>query len=181
VERERDQWQRASDIITQLNIGPRSRVVDLGCGAGYFALKLSAATGAEGTVQAVDILRLPLVFLWIRARQRDAHNVRAILGDQDDPRIPGPVDAVLIANTFHELRNPKMMLTRLHQALVTGGRIVIADRGTESSNAAHAIDPSLVDAELRRDGFEIVSRQDHFLDQPGEGPWWLIVARKESL
>jgi len=178
VEHERDQWQRAPAIIAQLNLRDGSRVVDLGCGAGYFALKLSSAVGARGNVQAVDILRLPLAFLWIRARTR---NLSVILGDPDDPHISGPVDAVLIANTYHEFARPAVILEHVRQALAAGGRLVIADRGPQSANPEHAIDPVLVEAELRRDGFGILSRDDHFLDQPGEGPWWLIVAQPENI
>jgi SAM-dependent methyltransferase len=176
VERERDTWQRAPEIIGQLNLHDGSRVVDLGCGAGYFALKLSAAVGASGKVQAVDILRLPLTFLWIRARRVGIHNMDVNLGEPDDPHISGPVDAVLIANTYHELARPGVVLAHLRDVLMDGGRLVIADRGPQSANAEHSVDPAIVEAELRRDGFDITSRQDHFLDQPQEGPWFLIVA-----
>jgi predicted methyltransferase len=176
VERERDTWQRAPEIIGQLNLRNGSRVVDLGCGAGYFALKLSAAVGTSGKVQAIDILRLPLTFLWIRARRADFRNLEVVRGEPDDPHVSGPVDAVLIANTYHELARPGVVLAHLRSALVDGGRMVIADRGPQSTNVEHAIDPATVEAELRRDGFDIQSRQDHFLDQPEEGPWFLIVA-----
>ena len=175
VEHERDSWQRAGAIIEQLNLRQGGRVVDLGCGAGYFALKLSGAVG-HGTVQAVDILRLPLAFLWIRAAQHGDSNLHVVLGDPDDPHISGAVDAVLVANTYHELANPGVVLEHLRRALVAGGRLVIADRGLQSANPEHAIDPATVEAELLRDGFGIVGRDDHFLDQPDEGPWWLIVA-----
>jgi predicted methyltransferase len=181
VERERDIWQRAPEIIGQLNLREGSRVVDLGCGAGYFALKISAAVGPTGDVQAVDILRLPLTFLWIRAHRANIQNIGIIRGEPDDPHISGTVDAVLVANTYHELVRPGVVLAHVRDALVDGGRLVIADRipvkdGPESMNAEHAIDPATVEAELRRDGFDIQSRQDHFLDQPDEGPWFLIVA-----
>lgn len=176
VEHDRDVWQRAPEIIAQLGLRHGSRVVDLGCGAGYFALKLSAAVGATGTVQAVDILRLPLAFLWIRAWQRSTHNIHIVLGDPDDPRISGPVDAVLIANTYHELARPEIILGHLRHTLVAGGRLVIADRSPQKGSGEHAIDPELAATELRRAGFEIVGRDDNFLVQPDEGPWWLIVA-----
>ena len=45
VERDRDQWQRPSDIIQELNLTDGAVVVDLGSGAGYFALKLSPIVG----------------------------------------------------------------------------------------------------------------------------------------
>jgi ubiquinone/menaquinone biosynthesis C-methylase UbiE len=176
VEHERDSWQRAPAIVDQLNLRNGSRVVDLGCGAGYFSLKLSKAVGAGGTVQAVDILRLPLTFLRIRAWQQGDRNLAVVLGDPGDARISGPVDAILVANTYHELERPAAVLAQLRRVLVPGGRLVIADRGPGSTNPEHAIDPATVATELRLDGFEIVSRNDHFLDQPNEGPWWLIVA-----
>jgi predicted methyltransferase len=188
VEHERDSWQRAPEIIGQLNLRNGGRVVDIGSGAGYFTLKLSDAVGPTGNVQAVDILRLPLAFLWIRAHRSRLHNVKVVLGEPDDPRISGPVDAALIANTYHELARPGVILAHVHDALVDGGRLVIADRnpvkdrpqslssGANEGNAEHAIDPEVVEAELRRDGFDIQSRQDHFLDQPEEAPWFLIVA-----
>ena len=130
VDRERDTWQRASEIVEELNLHNGSRVVS---------------------------------------------------GEADDPLISAPIDAVLIANTYHELARPGVILAHVHDALADGGRIVIADRtwvknGPESTNTEHAIDPAAVEAELRREGFEIQTRQDHFLDQPDEGPWFLIAA-----
>jgi ubiquinone/menaquinone biosynthesis C-methylase UbiE len=183
VERDRDRWQRAAAIIEPLQLRDGSRVVDLGCGAGYFALKLAARVGPKGSVQAVDILRLPLTFLWIRARLNRNRALRVVLGSADDPHIEGSVDAVLIANTYHELARPGIVLGHVRQALSGWGRMVITDRasqgvtGEHSNKAIHASDPAAAQAELERDGFDVVSRDDHFLDQPDEGPWWLIVAQ----
>jgi SAM-dependent methyltransferase len=181
VERERDRWQRAPALLAELRIRDGSRVVDFGCGAGYFALKLSTLVGAKGTVQAVDILRLPLFFLRIRAFRRGARNLNIVLGEPDDPHITAPVDAVLVANTWHELSAPAATLEYLRRALVPGGRLVIADRAPQAANAEHAIDPSLVEAQLRQGGFAMVGRDSHFLDQPDDGPWWLLVAEKLAI
>ncbi len=178
VERDRDSWQRAPEIIAQLNPRNGSRIADLGCGSGYFALKLASAVGPNGTVQAVDILRLPLTFLFIRGMQRDLPNLHVIHGDSDDPHISGPVDAVLVANTWHELEHPTTTLRYLSQALVPTGRLVIADRAPQTAEAAHSINPAVVESQLTRENFHIISRDDHFLTQPNEGEWFLIVAEK---
>jgi hypothetical protein len=45
VERDRDRWQRPSDILRTLAVEQGNVVVDLGSGAGYFALKLSPMVG----------------------------------------------------------------------------------------------------------------------------------------
>ena len=63
VEAERDQWQRPSDVVLALDLKSGDVVVDLGCGSGYFTLKLSPPIGSSGRVIAEDIRRLPLVFL----------------------------------------------------------------------------------------------------------------------
>ncbi len=175
VEQERDQWQRPSEMIQALDLKPGAVVVDLGSGAGYFALKLAPLAGR---VWAVDLRKESLAFLWIRARLRGQRNVTIIVGAEDNPRLPGAVDAVLIVNTYHELTQRRAILDHVRESMVSGGRLVIADRGPEMETPHHGLPLASVEEEVMREGFEIVRTEDHFLDQPGEGPWWLIVARK---
>jgi ubiquinone/menaquinone biosynthesis C-methylase UbiE len=180
IESARDQWQRPAEVLQALDLRPGNVVADLGSGAGYFALKLSPIVGKGGQVLAVDIRKLSLSFLWIRALLSQKWNIRVVLGDEDDPRLPpGAVDAVLIANTFHELRAPKAMLGHAALSLRPGGRLEIVDRSPGQHDAnAHEVDRLVVEAELQQAGFEILTSQDHFVDRPGEDPWWLTVARK---
>jgi len=122
VESERDQWQRPSDILRALNLRHGSTVVDLGCGSGYFALKLSSEVHSAGTVYAVDIRRLPLMFLWVRDLIRHQSNIRTVLGKADNPRLPSSTaHAVLIANTYHEFENPSQCWTRLSNLSLLAG------------------------------------------------------------
>ena len=188
VEAERDQWQRPSDVIQALDLKPGNVVVDLGCGSGYFTLKLSASVGQSGRVLAEDIRRLPLVFLWIRTFQRGQHNVNIVLGEPDDPHLPTQgVNAVLIANTYHEFTNSHAILAHVFRSLVSGGRLVVVDReprpaetgSTGTAAEHHEVSAEQVESELRQAGFEIVSRQDRFIENdPSNENWWLITARK---
>lgn len=188
IESERDHWQRPSDVIQALNLHEGSVVVDFGSGVGYFALKLSPVVGKRGIVAAEDIRRESLIFLRIRVFLRGQHNVKTIRGETDNPRLPaGFADAVLIANTYHELTEPKPILHHLADSLKPGGSLVIADRGprsgpVESREAQaehHELRADLVETEVRNAGFEIVSRQDRFIDRPADDQiWWLLIARK---
>jgi serine/threonine protein kinase len=187
VEAERDRWQRPADVLRALDLSAGSTVVDLGSGAGYFTLKLSAIVGRRGEVLAVDLRRLSLFFLRIRALMRNQHNIGIIVGTPDDPRLPmGRVDAVLISNTYHEFSNHLLMLDHTWPSLRRGGRLVIVDRGPRDEREKpengvapdHEVSVALVEADLRQKGFEILSRDDRFIDQPGDEPWWLIVARR---
>lgn len=182
VEAERDHWQRPSDVIHELDLKPGSEVVDLGCGSGYFTLKLSPDVGGKGKVLAEDIRRLPLVFLWARVFQRSEHNVGVVHGEPSDPRLPAhSVNAVLIANTYHEFTDAPGILGHVVQTLVPGGRLVVVDReprpvGTPAEE--HEISAQQVESDLTHAGFEIIDRQDHFIDKDPYGEsWWLISAR----
>ena len=185
IEAERDTWQRPSEVIRELDLKPGNTVVDLGCGSGYFTLKLSSPVGNSGRVIAEDIRALPLAFLWVRAAGLWEHNVKVVLGNTANPHLPKGVDAVLISNTYHEFADAHTILAHVHDALAPSGRLVIIDRepkasaGTPSSDAEHEISSGQVQEELRHANFEVIKRDDHFIeDDPYGQNWWLIVARQ---
>jgi predicted methyltransferase len=201
VERERDRWQRADRVLAMLNVKAGCVVADIGSGAGYFTFKLAPIVGEKGGVLAEDILKKPLAFLWVRARLYHVGNVHVIYGTQEDPHLPErQVDAVLIANTYHEFMHSRVVLKHVFYALRPTGRLVIIDRGPlpddqESREFAaqhHERNPSEVEVEIREVGFELVSRDDGFIGRaevdraaagrpsyhPDNRPWWLIVARR---
>jgi ubiquinone/menaquinone biosynthesis C-methylase UbiE len=181
VEAERDLWQRPSDVIHALDLKPGNVAVDLGCGSGYFTLRLSPAVGDGGKVVAEDIRRLPLFFLWLRTFRK--RNVSIILGEPGDPHTPVQgANAVLIANTYHEFTDSRPILVHVAQSLVSGGRVVVVDREprpVETAAEQHEITSAQVENELIHAGLEIVSRQDGFIQKDPFGEsWWLITARK---
>ena len=185
VEAERDGWQRPDDVIEALNLRQGSAVVDLGCGAGYFALKLSRTVGSRGQVIAIDIRRLPLAFLRVRALFRRRWNIQIVRSEANDPNLPvGTMDGILIANTYHELTDRGTILAKAFRSLRAGGRLVIVDRGPEEQGEAgaggghHELPLAIAESELLGHGFQSVQRVDRFIDRPPDEPWWLIVARK---
>jgi len=186
VEAERDQWQRPAAVIQALGIRPGDVVVDLGCGSGYFALKLSSPVGKAGRVLAEDIRRLPLTFLWFRTILKNERNVTVVRGGATDPHLARrQVNEVLIANTYHELADSQAILAQVRQSLVSDGRLVVLDRSPNPADigaarlAEHEISAGQVESELRQAQFEIVTRQDDFIEKdPDNESWWLIVARK---
>jgi ubiquinone/menaquinone biosynthesis C-methylase UbiE len=196
AEGERDRWQRPDDVIKSLKLKDGDVVADVGCGVGYFSLKLAPKVAEHGSVLAEDILGESLTFLSIRAFLHHQSNIRVIHGDLDDPHLPkGSVDAVLIANSYHEFTKPLAILDHTFRALRSNGRLVVLDRGPRSDHGEHReiqmqqyqIAASIAQEEIRQRGFEVISRDDRFIDRsaterPGDRPddhvWWLIVARK---
>lgn len=180
VEAERDLWQRPQDVLRSMELRPGQTALDVGCGAGYFALKLSALVGDQGRVTAVDVRPLSLAFLRLRAALAGRHNLVVIHGDATDAPLPSDLDAVLIANTFHELREPGPLLAHLRRALRRGGRLVVIDPGRTAASdrrERHLVASEAVH-QLEAAGFAVVSREDRFLADPDGDAWWLLVARR---
>jgi predicted methyltransferase len=187
VEHERDAWQRPDDVLAQLDLRSGATVVDVGSGAGYFALKMAPRVAPDGRVVAVDLRRQSLAFLWLRAVLSGQRNLHVMRGDVADPALPlGDVDAALIANTYHELVTPAAALAAIFTAMRPGARLVVVDRGprhddvsTSSSAEHHDIPAAVVAREISRLGFEIISRDDRFIDRPADSElWWLLVFRR---
>ena len=139
-------------------------------------LKLSGTVGKQGKVFAVDIRRLPLLFLRIRAFLKKQNNINIIHADPDNPHLPpGTVDAVLVVNTYHELAHPQPVLGWVFRSLVSGGRLVIVDRGPgpigreprEVEARHHELPLPVVAEEIRLAGFEIIRQQNRFTEEPG--------------
>jgi SAM-dependent methyltransferase len=187
VERERDEWQKPDQVFQALDLKNGTIVGDVGCGSGYFAIRLSSAVGGDGRVLAEDIRRLPLLVLRARALFGNRHNVKAIKGEPDEPGFSNQtLDAVLIANTYHEFAHPRIVLEKIKGALRSGGRLVVLDRGApesgdmsrEAEAQHHELSASRAESDILQGGFELDGRRDRFIEPPGDKPWWLLIARK---
>lgn len=186
VERERDQWQRPSEIIDALNLKTGDTAVDLGSGAGYFALKLPSAVGKQGKVFAIDIRDFPLLFVWMRAAGRGLHNVRIIHSEPENARLPAAANAVLIVNTYHEFTSRRKILDQISRSLAPGGRLVIVDRTPPQDGQAsaapgdHELPLSVASADIRQAGFGVLRQTEDFVQPPGDSSWWILVAARPN-
>ncbi len=108
---DREAWQKPEQIMDALRIAERSVVADLGAGGGWFTVRLARRVGPNGVVYAEDIQPQMIEATTRRVQREGLHNVRAILGTPEDPRLPaGELDAVLIVDTYHEMAEPVTLL-----------------------------------------------------------------------
>lgn len=182
----RDSWQKPETVLASLNLKAGDTAVDLGCGGGYFALKLAAAVGGEGRVLGVDTQWPPLLLLKSRAALRGLPNVGIIRAGEKNPRLPArAVNAVLFVNAYHEMADRDATLAHVRAALVPGGRLVIVDQkpGPEHESHVnpaehHEMPMALAESEVRRAGFNLLSSDERFTLNPAGEVWWLMVASK---
>ena len=175
------------EIIRALRLVDGSKVADIGAGDGDYEVALSRAVGVDGHVFAEDIGPSSLKRLHERVKEANLSNVDVVEGVADDPKLPADLDAVLMVITYHEIADPEKMLGHIAAVLKPGGRLVVVDmsphktltrpRADQVKN--HVIAPDIAESEIRRAGFEVVSRDDHFIDKHDEeSTRWIIVFQK---
>jgi predicted methyltransferase len=182
--RKRDEWQRPAEVMDALGVKSSHLVADIGCGYGYFTFRLAARVGAKGKVYAVDIDEEAINKVRQRKEREKLAQVEPILGESDDPRLPNDLDAVLIVDTYHELREYDQMMQAVFRALKPGGRLVIIDgegpsgRPRAEYHRLHTIPAELVREEVTRHGFVFKESRPGFYDaEYGKKMYFLIFER----
>jgi cyclopropane fatty-acyl-phospholipid synthase-like methyltransferase len=159
----RDEWQKPQEVIAALALAPDARVADLGAGTGYFAVRLARAV-ARGRVYGVDVEPDMVRYLGERALREGLANVTAVQASAADPKLPEPVDLVLVVDTYHHIGSRETYFRNLRSALRPGGRVAIidfTDRSPVGPPKSARIAPGRVQAEMRSAGYTLV--QDHAL------------------
>lgn len=186
-EGEREHWQRLDEIFKSMGVAPGAVMADIGAGDGFLTVRLAPLLSEKGHLYAVDLNEAKLDGL--KKRLADAHieNVEVVKGDASDPHLPaGHLDAVVILNAYHEMTMHQEILRRIHQALKSGGRLVIAEPSPASDDQTraqqvekHRISAALVAAEMADAGFTGIDTQEKFTHGPGSLLYYsLVVGRR---
>jgi arsenite methyltransferase len=158
---------------------PGERILDVGCGPGFYVAELREEVGPEGEIVGVDSSPAMLAIAARRCEPYD--NVELLEGEANSLPVPDRAfDAALSVQVLEYVADIPRALAELHRALGPGGRVVLwdVDWATISLRTAdeprmrrmlaawdeHLSDPSLprrLAFELRAAGFEGVGMQAH--------------------
>lgn len=156
---DRDKKLHVDRVMDLLGIEPGKVVADIGAGSGWFTVRAAARVGSAGSVYAEDINPKAIDYITERAVREKLGNVRPVLGDVDDTKLPADsVDAVLILKTYHEFAHPIPLMARLKLSLKPGAKIGIIDRNGNGTD--HGIMPDIVEREMAQAGFKRVGQYD---------------------
>jgi ubiquinone/menaquinone biosynthesis C-methylase UbiE len=163
---ERDARLQPQRILTLLGVHSGSSIADIGAGGGWLTVRAAQRVGLDGVVFAEDINPQAIDAIQDRAKREHLPQVRAVLGNPDDPKLPAnSIDAVVMLKAYHEIAHPQLLLQNLIPALRSGAKLGIIDRNGNAGN--HGVDEAIVIRELGKAGFRNVARYD-FTKADGE-------------
>jgi ubiquinone/menaquinone biosynthesis C-methylase UbiE len=161
----RDREEEPAKLMKALKLKPGMTVCDLGCGNGFYTLKMAKEVGPDGKVLAVEIQKQMLDLLAKRAEKAGVKNYEPILGTVSDPKLPeGAVDLILVVDVYHEIDHPVEVLAALRKSLKKGGRVALVEFRAEDDNVPikpeHKMSKAQVMKEIPANGFKLVEQYD---------------------
>ena len=175
----RDALRRRALVREALGAQPGERILDVGCGPGFYVSELLEEVGPEGSVVGID--GSPAMVAMAEARvggqgNADFHQADAIALPVEDAGF----DRALSVQVMEYVPDVPAALSEIHRALKPGGRALIWDVDWDSTSwhsrepermrralevwDTHLIHPSLprtLSAQLRSAGFEEVRMEPH--------------------
>jgi ubiquinone/menaquinone biosynthesis C-methylase UbiE len=161
----REREEDCKTMLTALNVKPGDTVCDLGCGNGFYTLKLAELVGEKGQVLAVEIQREMLELLEDRAAEAKVTNIKPVLGTLVDPKLPASsVDLVLLVDVYHEFSHPEQMLAAIRKSLKPTGRVALVEFRAEDPDVPikplHKMSKAQIMKEFPPNGFKLVEEFD---------------------
>jgi cyclopropane fatty-acyl-phospholipid synthase-like methyltransferase len=124
---ERAERMQVSRVVGALRLTPGQKIADIGAGSGLFSRPIAQAVGVNGTVFAVDIDQEALKFIAEKSRENNLPQIKTVLAAESDPRIPEPVDLIVIIDTLHHVPDRPAYIAGLRRYLKPDGRVAIVD------------------------------------------------------
>ena len=125
---------RVDEVIAKLQLKPGDVVADVGSGAGAFTVPMARAIGPNGTLYAVDIDQEMLDYVADKAKTEGVDNVRTVLGEYDDPKLPvKTVDVAFFHRVLHMIEHRQAYVNAVAKYLKPDGRIVIIEKNREDA------------------------------------------------
>ncbi|HEX3009968.1 MAG TPA: methyltransferase domain-containing protein [Bacteroidales bacterium] len=156
--------------ILKKYIKPGMKVLDLGCGTGYFTLEIARRVGAAGSVVAADVQARMLEILRQKIKGNPvSQNIRIHHSKESSLGITEKFDFILAFYAFHEMRFIDDMIHELKSNCYDQTRILIAEQKIHVPKAAF----KEIISKMEDNGFVACERPNIFLSRA-------VVMRKEG-
>ena len=120
--------EHPGEVLRALHLEPGMTVADVGCGNGFYTLKLAKQVAPGGKVFATEIQEEYFPMLAERAAQAGIWNIEMVQGTLINPNLPASsCDIILLVDVYHEFSFPYEMMQGIVKALKPGGRVAFVE------------------------------------------------------
>jgi predicted methyltransferase len=124
----REIFDQRHAIVAATGVEPGMTVADIGAGTGLFTRLFAPRVSPDGKVYAVDISATFVENILRTCQEQGIENVEGIVNGPRELGLPdASVDLAFVTNTYHHFEYPRDMLTAIHGALRSDGRLVVID------------------------------------------------------
>jgi ubiquinone/menaquinone biosynthesis C-methylase UbiE len=179
---ERHRRQPPEDLLRAVGVGPGSRLADIGCGPGFYALPAARMVGAAGRVFALDVQPAMVARVREAATAQGLENVEAAVSAEDRLPLPdGVADIALLANVLHECADRPALLREVRRVLVPGGRVAVVEWRKEPTGMGPPLEERLSEDDVREALAAAGFGQPAALDAATTGPthFGLVATRAD--
>ena len=108
------------------------RVLEVGCGPGYFTIPAGEIVGATGHVDALDINPVAVEYVRRKIKRLGTKNIEIKLADASETGLPeSSVDVAFLFGVIHAFPNLSEVLREMHRVLKPNGKLSIQSRRSE--------------------------------------------------
>jgi ubiquinone/menaquinone biosynthesis C-methylase UbiE len=160
----RNDWENSAEILKHVPLGEGDKIIDIGCGFGYYSYKFSGMVGRTGKVYAVDAGESYVKYVDRFIKKYNIENIEPVVSTTSDVSVDDEVDVAFMCSLYHIIygwareTERSAFLNTLKHTLKKDGLLIIADNsfmnGEEMNNCY--LDKELAIAQLTFYGFKFL-------------------------
>lgn len=163
---EREEEERVSLLLVNMDLKPGETVADIGAGSGYHVVRMAPLLAPSGRVKAIDIQQEMLDFMAEKTRKMKLSNVDLVLGTEKSLGLqPSSIDKMLLVDVYHEFAFPMEMGQSMYRALKPGGLIFLIEYRYEDPDVpikwVHKMTEKQAIAEMNAAGFKFIKNMEN--------------------
>ena len=132
------------DMLRAVGLKTAQKVLEVGCGPGFFTIPAAEIVGENGHVYAIDVNPVAVEYVERKVRRRRIGNVNVILASADKTGLPDEaLDTVFLFGVIHALwKDMGTITSEIHRILKPQGTLSISKSRLPEDEAVEAVTAS---------------------------------------
>jgi ubiquinone/menaquinone biosynthesis C-methylase UbiE len=124
----RRKWQDPEAILNTIGLKPEMALVDVGCGAGFFAIPAARMVGEKGKVYGIDGNPAAIEALREEGKKEGLKNLYLTAGAAEDVIVcRACADVIFFGISLHDFQDPSKVLSNARLMIKPGGKLIDLD------------------------------------------------------